>query len=499
MLAHQPVPVVAALGVGVGDADQRPVHRDLLRPQRVGPQRPAPGLDDAGDRRDRRDVREAGDPPGVPALAEQCPGADQHLAVAVLEVRRHQPDPVAALPRADQAAQSWSTRPAARPAASRPARAVREPLPGTPAACPGRRPRSCPVTSIGASGPVSAPSTSAPSIACAEPDCWSSTPVRSAGRVAPARSWSQSTSIRRPVAEVAVLGADDRHDRGGLGLGPGEHPVDRAAAAPDPALGPLVAHRRQRAAYRLDDLLVLGLAGLGEVPLQPVLDEQAPVVGGRLGAVLLGHPGAGRQPEQARVVQPEHGAADLGLLLEQVEPRDGRGHEPGVEPLQERHRPERRSGQLGDQLLEPAGLLLEPVVLLRRRGGEPGELDVRRQVADLDHGRDARAVERRPEQLVDQERLVGRERLGRRRGQAEDHRVRELVEQLAQQPAPDLQQVVALVEDQQQRPGGPELLDEGLAVGVQAGEQALGGRVGGGRDQATGLGAPAPRGADDCR
>ena len=53
-----------------------------------------------------------------------------------------------------------------------------------------------PVTSIGFSPAVSGAATSAASIACAEPACWSMTPVRSAGRVAPARSWSQSTSIR---------------------------------------------------------------------------------------------------------------------------------------------------------------------------------------------------------------------------------------------------------------------------------------------------------------
>ena len=164
-----------------------------------------------------------------------------------------------------------------------------------------------------------------------------------------------------------------------------------------------------------------------------------------------------------------------GCSLSRLNHGDGRRHEPGVEPLQERHRAERRGGELGDQLLEPRRLLLQPVGLLRGRGGEPGELDVRRQVADLDHGRDARAVERRPEQLVDQQRLVGRQRLGRRRGQAEHHRVGQLVEQLAQQPAPDLEQVVALVEDQQQRPGGLELLDERVAVVVQAGEQRAGG------------------------
>ena len=171
------------------------------------------------------------------------------------------------------------------------------------------------------------------------------------------------------------------------------------------------------------------------------------------------------------MVQPEDGPAELGLLLHQVEPRHLGRDEPRVQPLEERHRPEAWRGELGGQLLEPGRLLLQPVALLRGRRREPGQLDVRRQVTDLDDGRDARAVERRPEQLVDQQRLVRAQRLRRRRRQAEHHRVRELVEQLAQQPAPDLEQVVALVEHEQQRPGRLELLDERPAVLVEPREE----------------------------
>ena len=225
-----------------------------------------------------------------------------------------------------------------------------------------------PVTSIGLSPLVSGAATRASSIECAEPACWSMTPVRSAGRVAPARSWSQRTSIRIRSREVEVLVGADLDDGGGLRRRPGQHPVDRAAAAADAALGPLVADRRQRAAYRLHDLLVLGQPGLGEPAGQPVVDQQHPVVRGRCRAVLLLHPGAARQPDHPDVVQPQHGPAHVRLLLDQREPRRPAGHEPRVEPLQERHRAERRVGELGDQLPEPLGLLLQPVVLARASG-----------------------------------------------------------------------------------------------------------------------------------
>ena len=192
----------------------------------------------------------------------------------------------------DEAAAASSTRPAARPAACRPASGRAATAWNASSVPRRRRRRSCRSPASGASRPVSAPATSASSIACAEPDCWSMTPVRSAGRVAPARSWSQSTSIRSRSARLRCSAPTIATTAAVLDSLPGQDPVDRAAAAADPALGPLVADRRQRPAYRLDDLLVLGHPGLGEVPVQPVVDEQAPVVGGRRGAVLLAHPGA---------------------------------------------------------------------------------------------------------------------------------------------------------------------------------------------------------------
>ena len=104
VLAHEPVPVVAALGVVLADADHGPGQRHLLRPGRVVAQRAAAGLHDGGAGRRGREVDEAGDRARVPALAEQATSADEHAAVAVLEEPRHPRHPLAAGPAALEAA-----------------------------------------------------------------------------------------------------------------------------------------------------------------------------------------------------------------------------------------------------------------------------------------------------------------------------------------------------------------------------------------------------------
>ncbi len=99
VLAHEPVPVVAALGVVLADADHGPGQRDLVRPGRVVAQGAAAGLHHGGAGGGGGQVDEAGDRSRVPALAEQAAGADEDLAVAVLEEARHPRHPVAAGPR----------------------------------------------------------------------------------------------------------------------------------------------------------------------------------------------------------------------------------------------------------------------------------------------------------------------------------------------------------------------------------------------------------------
>ena len=213
---------------------------------------------------------------------------------------------------------------------------------------------------------------------------------------------------------------------------------------------------------RSHDLLV---AAAAVEQLHPLLDQQHPVVGGRRVPVRLGDARAGRQPEQSGVRHPQGRVGELGI---------GGLREAVVEPAEEAGGAVRRVGQRRGQLGEPLALLGQPVGLARGRGGEPGELRERRQVALAHHGRDARGEQRRPEQLVDQCLLVLGQGARWGRGEPEHEGVRQLVEHFLEQPAPHLEQVVTLVEHQGEVADLLEPLDEGSAVGVEPVEKRLG-------------------------
>ncbi len=94
-----------------------------------------------------------------------------------------------------------------------------------------------------------------------------------------------------------------------------------------------------------------------------------------------------------------------------------------------------------------------PASRTRRAWARPAsELGVRREGAGLDQGRDPGLVEDRAEQLGGQGGLGRGHRLGRSGRQTQDLGVGQLGEDLAQQLPPDLQQVVALVEDHSSGP-----------------------------------------------
>ncbi len=169
-----------------------------------------------------------------------------------------------------------------------------------------------------------------------------------------------------PLADRGVLGRDDLRGRAGLGVRPGQHAVDGGAPATYAATRPLVAHRRQRGLHHREHLGVGRVVGLGDVVEQPVADEPDPVLGRRGVPVLLAQPGADGQGEQARVVHPQRGVAQVGLALGERRPggRCGDGlDEPGGEPLVEPDRPEARGGEQGGELGEAQRLAGEPVLL----------------------------------------------------------------------------------------------------------------------------------------
>lgn len=203
---------------------------------------------------------------------------------------------------------------------------------------------------------------------------------------------------------------------------------------------------------------------------QPVAEQPDPVVGGRGVAVLLAQTGAARQGEQAGVVHAERGVAQLGLALGERRPRGGGGNgldEAGGEPGVEADRAEAGGGEQRGELGEPERLRGEPVLLGRRRRGQPDELVEGREVPLLDHRRHRDAVADRPEQTVNERALLAGEALGWGRGEGQDVGAVDGLEQLGEQPPPHLQQVVALVEHEHQPVLRPNPLEEGDAVGVQ--------------------------------
>ena len=272
-----------------------------------------------------------------------------------------------------------------------------------------------------------------------------------------------------------MLGGDDLHHRARLRLAARQHPVDAGAALAHPALGELVADRRERAAQGLADVLVAVVDAGDQAGVVPVVDQQCPVVGRGRVAMLLPHGYVVGEPQQSGVLHPQRGVRQQRLLgRDPVEPH--LAGEPSVDPGQERHRPEGGVEQLGGELGEPLVLVGEPLGLRGRRCGQPDQVGERRQVALAHHRRDRCGVDDVTEQLVDQHGLVGAQGGGRGRGQAEHGGVGQQLQELAQQPAPDLEEVVALVEDQRDRPGLLERAHQRLAVGVQAVE-LRGGRL----------------------
>jgi hypothetical protein len=282
-----------------------------------------------------------------------------------------------------------------------------------------------------------------------------------------------------PFADRGVLGGDDLGGGPGLGVRPRQDAVDRRAPPTYAATRPLVAHGRQGGLHDREHLGVGGVVGLGDVVQQPVAEEPYPVLGGGVVPVLLAEPGADGQVEQARVVHAQGGVAEVGFSLGERRP-GGRGgdrlDEPSGEPLVEPDRPEARRGEQRGQLGEAQRLAGEPVLLGRRGGGQPDELVERREVALLHYCRDRHAVEDAAEELVHEGALFAGEALGRCRGERQDVRAVDDVEQLGEQPPPHLEQVVALVEDEHQPRLGTDPVEEGDPVGVQAVDD--GGRVG---------------------
>ncbi len=280
----------------------------------------------------------------------------------------------------------------------------------------------------------------------------------------------------QPGPELGALRGEDL-DRGpGLALRPGQHPVDRGLSGPHARPGQPVPDRGQRPADGVQGAFVPRVLAGQQAALGVVADERHPVRGGERMPVLLPDPGPFRQAEQPGHVQPDARAGQRGLVP--LEPRPGHLralggsgsaplHHPGLQPLQERDGGEPRVEQPGAQLGEPQRRPVDVVGLGRRRAGEEGELLVRRQPALAHQGRrrdlQVDPAEQRPVQL----RLLRRHQVRRGRGEPDDPRRVELPDHRLQQAAPQLEQVVALVEDQRPRAAVAEPGDQLAPVRMQ--------------------------------
>ena len=137
-----------------------------------------------------------------------------------------------------------------------------------------------------------------------------------------------------------------------------------------------------------------------------------------------------------------------------------------------------RGREPGAEFGEAEGRAADVVGLGRGRPGQEREFLVRREQA-LPHQRGRRHLEvHRAEQRPVQHRLLGGHQVRRGRGQPDDPGLAELLDHRLQQPAPQLQKVVALVEHQRPRTPGLQAGDQSPPVRVQEGQHPLGAQPG---------------------
>ena len=126
--------------------------------------------------------------------------------------------------------------------------------------------------------------------------------------------------------------------------------------------------------------------------------------------------------------------------------------QPLVEPRQERSRAEFRIYEVGGQLGEALCFARQPFPLARRRSGEPGLLREGRQIAVPNGRRYRRGVDDLTEDRLDEVGLILGQSSRRCRGQRDHVGPIEQLQELGDQTAPNLEQVMALVEDHSELP-----------------------------------------------
>ena len=370
MLADEAAVVGVALRPVRRHTRHRPVHRDLVRMQRVGAKRPAAGLHDRGRRGRRRQVDHPRHGPCIPSLAEQPSCADQAAGPAAVQGvggRRQPPRGAGALQHDDALAGD---------------RLVWQQFPQHGRLGPDAGARHHHRSRLG--DPLVGDHR------LEQPACRARLRFDHAVEVGgQRRRGGEVRQDEHPRVRVLPDGVgDDLRGGGRLRGAAAQHPVDERDPGLDPRLGQAVAHPWQQVADPPRERALLRLGG--RQCLQPEVGYRQPVRERDVLTVPLEHVRVLGHVEVTGEREPDDGVADLGREVAEV---------PHLDPGQQRHVGV-DARQFRDQLRGPHRPGVEPLVLARRRAGEPGEFRERCQVALGDQRGDARLVRDGAEQAV---------------------------------------------------------------------------------------------------
>lgn len=261
-------------------------------------------------------------------------------------------------------------------------------------------------------------------------------------------------------ARVGILAERAGDDlSGGLGLGGAarQHPVHERQPGSDAVARQTESDAGQEPSQPCGTR-AFGVGARRERP-QPAGGQRQPVLQGRRVPVTLRDVRLGGQVQMPCQREPHHRVRRVrGEVAPVVQRRPGQQRDAGTVDPQ----------QFGDEFAHPDRMSVQPGGLTRRGRGEPGQFGERGQVALRHQRRDARLVGDRAEEPVHALGLRDGEQCGRRGGQSQNPGIGQVGDDLVEQPAPHLQQVMALVQDDREGARIVQSLHQGGPVGMQA-------------------------------
>ena len=260
-------------------------------------------------------------------------------------------------------------------------------------------------------------------------------------------------------ASVRILGQRLGHDlsrRQRLRCTTGQHTVNERLTCDDAVAGQPEPHTRQQAT-QATSAFPLRLRAFTQRH-EPTRGEEQPVLQGRRTPVPLRHVGVFGKIEMPGQRQPHR---RIGRLARQVAPVMQR------QPGEEGNACAIGAQQFCDQFAGAQRPCVQPCGLRGCRGREPGQLGEGGQVTLGDQRGYARLIGDGPKQPTDPLRLDRRQQRGWGGGQRENLCVGQTGDDVVEEGAPHLKQMMALVEDQGDRASLMEPLHQRDAVGVQ--------------------------------